>query len=76
LQGQIDDYHNDYTEGVIVVLVGNMDKYIENILRARLQEKLDNWGGISLQPFRIKLINKTQSKLAERKKNQNLFDMI
>jgi hypothetical protein len=40
LQGQIDDYKEDYQEGVIVVLVGKVDKYVENDLRHKLTKKL------------------------------------
>ncbi len=75
LQGQIDDYEEDYQEGIIVVLVGNTDKYVENNLRYKLTKKLNNSRGISLNQFRIKLINKTENNLSSPKpKPQNPFE--
>jgi len=59
LQGQMDDYEDDYEEGVIVVLVGDVSKGVVSELRYKLQRKLDS-GGMAEQ-FRIKLINKSSS---------------
>lgn len=74
LQGQIDDYEEEYEEGVIVVLVGNVNKYVEEELRYRLQKKLDKSNIFGLQQFRIKLINKSDNKIKESKqKSQNIF---
>ncbi len=75
LQGQIDDYEEDYQEGVIVVLVGNTDQYIENDLRNKLQKKINKSGGLGLNQFRLKLINKSDNKIVSVKpKSQNSFD--
>lgn len=77
LQGQIDDYAEDYQEGVIVVLVGNTDEYIENELRYKLRKKLDTYRnpfdlGLNLgaNQFKIGLINKTKRKVPQ-KQNPN-----
>ncbi|MFQ6020514.1 MAG: hypothetical protein ACE5J4_00635 [Candidatus Aenigmatarchaeota archaeon] len=76
LQGQIDDYEDDYEEGVIVVLVGNVNKYVENELKHKLQKKLDKSPGFGLQQFRIKLINKSNNKIRKlRDKSQNIFGL-
>jgi len=72
LQGQIDDYEDDYQEGVIVVLVGNTNKYVENDLRNKLQKKLNKFGDLGLNQFRIKLINKSDNKIVSmNSKSQN-----
>ncbi len=76
LQGQIEDYEDDYKEGVIVVLVGKMDKYVENDLKHKLIKKLNNSGGLGLQQFRIKLINKSDSKIeSSSEKSSNPFGL-
>jgi hypothetical protein len=76
LQGQIDDYEDDYEEGVIVVLVGNVNKYVEDELRHKFQKKLDKSTGFGLQQFRIKLINKSDNKIRKsEQKSQNIFGL-
>lgn len=75
LQGQIEDYEDDYKEGVIVVLVGKVDKYVENDLRHKLIKKLNKSISFGLQQFRIKLINKSDSKIqSSSQKFSNSFD--
>ncbi len=61
LQGQIDDYKEEYIEGVIVVLVGNIDSTIESELRYKLSKKINYGFYFNSAPFRIKLINKTSA---------------
>lgn len=63
LQGQVEDYEDDYKEGVIVVLVGKVDKYVESDLRHKLTKKLNKSAGFGLQQFKIKLINKSDTKI-------------
>ncbi|NMB66707.1 hypothetical protein GYA25_01450 [Candidatus Woesearchaeota archaeon] len=74
LQGQIEDYEDDYSEGVIVVLVGNTDVYVENDLRHKLTKKLNKSGMMGLNQFRIKLINKCDNKISQKPKPQNPFE--
>lgn len=61
LQGQIDDYLDDYDEGVIIVLVGNVNKYVENELRHKLTKKWDKINNLGINQFRMKLINKSHT---------------
>jgi len=82
LQGQIEDYELDYPEGVIVVLVGECDKFTESEIRTRLQRKLDKENNIGIgigQQFRIKLINKSHSSKGDgnlyKKKSPLSFDI-
>lgn len=74
LQGQIEDYEDDYSEGVIVVLVGNTDVYVENDLRHKLTKKLDKYGIMGLNQFRIKLINKCDNLIKQKNSQQNPFE--
>jgi hypothetical protein len=74
LQGQIEDYEDDYNEGVIVVLVGKIDKFVENDLLHKLNKRLNNSMGFGVQQFRIKLVNKSTTKNKESpKRNNNPF---
>jgi len=80
LQGQIDDYEDDYKEGIIIVLVGNVNKYVENELRHKLQKKLNKSNVFGLQQFRIKLINKSDNNIRKstrkpEQKPQNIFGL-
>lgn len=72
LQGQIEDYEEYYGEGVIVVLVGNVDKYVENDLRHKLKKKSDKSAVFELRKFRIKLINKSDSKIKKQKSKKKV----
>ena len=71
LSGQIDTYKEGYSEGVIIVLIGNSDEYAETDLRQRLKKKLNE--GLGIQMFRIKLINKSEYNLKRKKKQSNTF---
>jgi hypothetical protein len=74
LQGQIEDYEDDYEEGVIVVLVGKNNEQVENELLHKLNKRLNNSMGFGVQQFRIKLINKSTTKNKEApKRNNNPF---
>jgi len=74
LQGQIEDYEDDYNEGVIVVLVGKIDKYVENDLLHKLNKRLNNSMNFRVQQFKIKLVNKSTNKNKEApKRNNNPF---
>lgn len=75
LQGQIEDYENDYKEGVIVVLVGKTGKYVVNNVRDKLQKKLDKSMGFGMQQFRIKLINKSFNRPESARKTKSPFDL-
>ncbi len=75
LQGQIEDYEEDYKEGVIVVLVGKVDKYVETDLKQKMNKKMNKSLNFGIQQFRIKLINKSDLKIqtSTTQKSQNIF---
>lgn len=65
LHGQVGGYRKEYSEGVIIVLVGDVDKFSEAEVRKKLEDihELINRANFGLQQFRIKLINKSDNKV-------------
>lgn len=76
LHGQVGRHKREYSEGVIVVLVGDINNYSEAEVRETLQRLSDLIGGadFGLQQFRLKLINKSDNKIEPvKQKPQNPF---
>lgn len=57
LYGQVGGHRKEYSQGVIIVLVGNVDKFSEADVRAKLQDISDLINPMgSLQQYPIKLV--------------------
>jgi len=77
LHGQIGGYRKEYSEGIIVVLVGEVDKFSEAEVRKKLEDLYDliNRANFGLQQFRIKLINKSDSKIRKSGEKSQIFGL-
>jgi len=70
LMGQLERYEDEYTEGIIIVLVGDVDKYAENQLRHQIARKLNKerpLGFVFPQRPPIKVINRSNEKIQSEK---------
>ncbi|MFH0701069.1 MAG: hypothetical protein V2A62_01385 [Candidatus Woesearchaeota archaeon] len=70
LYGQIAGHKKEYSQGIIVVLVGEVDDYSEAEVRERLEELHTSFNnsGLGLNQYHLDLINKSNSKQTEKPK--------
>lgn len=76
LHGQCYGHRKEYSEGVIVVLVGDINDYSEADVKETLRglSQLIN-GGFGLNQYKIGLVNKSHTKIQKQKpKSQNPFE--
>ena len=73
LDGQCRRHTKEYPQGIIIVLVGDIDKYTFADIRETIAslDKLINHGGIQLYPYPLGLVNKSFNKNLNFKKQDN-----
>jgi len=72
LHGQVAGHIKEYSEGIIIVLVGDVNKYCEVDVKDKLRDlyNLINEGNY-LGEYPLKLINKSKQKIKKQKKKES-----
>ncbi len=75
LHGQVAGHIKEYSEGIIIVLVGDVNKYSEADVKDKLRDlyNLINEGNY-FEDYPMKLINKSKQKIKKQKKEQESSD--